>query len=377
MLLEERMLAFLKRRQANQSFRTIQNKEHLIDFSSNDYLSFTQLPDLKERMTEQFSELALGATGSRLLTGHYELLDILEAKIAHFHQGEAALVFNAGYSANLSILSALPRRSDVILYDDLAHASIHDGIRLSAAHSQPFPHNDCAALQQLLNEHKGKTIFVVVESIYSMDGDAAPLKTIVDLCQQYQAHLIVDEAHSTGIYGAQGEGLCVELGIAEAVFARIYTFGKAMGGHGAAVVGSQVLKDYLINYARPLIYTTALPPQTVYHILETYHLLEEKGTIYIQALKERIAYFRQQLKPWIHQNYIDSNSPIQSILVPGNEAVLQLSHFLEEKGYDVRPIRTPTVPSKKERIRICLHCHNSLEQIQALVQDLQLGLSSL
>lgn len=237
------------------------------------------LPYCKKKAAEISAQLPLGSTGSRLLTGHYELLETLEDKIAEFHQGEAALVFNAGYNANLGLLSAIPRRSDVILYDELVHASIHDGIRLSPARSSVFAHNNTSALEQLLQEHQGKTIFVLVESIYSMDGDAAPLKTIQALCQKYQAYLVVDEAHSTGICGHYGEGLCVETGIHKEVFARIYTFGKAMGGHGAAVVGSKVLKDYLLNYARPLIYTTALSPHSTHHILEAYRLLEKKEPI--------------------------------------------------------------------------------------------------
>jgi len=370
-LLEKRMLALLNRRKAQKAFRAVHNSAHLIDFCSNDYLSLARSSALQEIVKKQYTNQFLGATGSRLLSGHYTLLDTLEKKLAQFHQAEAALVFNSGYNANLGIISAIPRKSDLILYDELIHASIHDGIKLSVATSQSFAHNNLVELETLLANNPQKTVFVLVESIYSMDGDAAPLISIQELCQKYDAYLIVDEAHSTGVYGKNGAGLCVELGIESNVFARIHTFGKAIGSHGGAVLGASVLKDYLINYARPLIYTTALSPHTTQSILSAYQLLEKKGTVYIEELNERIAYFQEQIK---HQNkyaYIKSNSPIQCLLVPGNEAVTQLSALLQKEGYDVRPIRTPTVPSGKERLRICHHRHNSLEEIKKLVQLLK------
>lgn len=367
-LLEKRLLDLLNRRKAQKAFRTLHNSSHLIDFCSNDYLSLARSSELQKSIKEQYKNHPLGATGSRLLSGHYDLLDILEEKLAQFHQAEAALVFNAGYNANLGIISTVPRRSDLILYDELIHASIHDGIRLSPATSQSFAHNNLVELELLLINNTQKTIFVLVESIYSMDGDAAPLLSIQKLCQKHEANLIVDEAHSTGIYGENGAGLCVELGIEKAVFARIHTFGKAIGTHGAAVLGSQLLKDYLINYARPFIYTTAISPHTTQSSLAAYQLLEKKGALYIQELRERIAYFQEQISRQNKYTYIKSNSPIQCLIVPGNKAVTQLSALLQKEGYDVRPIRTPTVPAGKERVRICLHRHNSFEEIKKLIQ---------
>lgn len=367
-IVEKRLLALLNRRKAQKAFRILEDSSHLIDFCSNDYLSLARSSELQKGIEEQYPNQKLGATGSRLLSGHYDLLDTLEEKLAQFHQAEAALVFNAGYNANLGIISAIARRSDLILHDELIHASIHDGIRLSAATSQSFAHNNIAELETLLIKNSQKTIFVLVESIYSMDGDAAPLRSIQQLCQKYDANLIVDEAHSTGIYGKNGAGLCVELGIEKTIFARIHTFGKAIGTHGAAVLGSQVLKDYLINYARPLIYTTALSPHTTQSSLAAYQLLEKKGPLYIQELRERIAYFQESIRKQTKYTYIKSTSPIQCLIVPGNEAVTQLSALLQKEGYDVRPIRTPTVPAGKERIRICLHRHNSFKEIEQLIQ---------
>lgn len=373
MELQRRMEAFLARRQQQQALRVAKNNAHLTDFSSNDYLSLARNTALQERIHKQSKKLLLGSTGSRLLTGHYDLLEKLEEKVADFHQGEKALVFNSGYNANIGLLTCLPRKSDIILYDSLIHASIHDGMRQSAAQGIQFPHNNVEALEQLLIQHPNKVVFVLVESIYSMDGDAAPLVAIAQLCERYNGYLIVDEAHSTGIYGHKGEGLCVELGINKAVFARVHTFGKAIGVHGAAVVGSNLLTSYLFNYARSLIYTTALSPHTALSVLEVYTLLEQKGHLYIKELHQLIAYYKKQIKPLIsNDNYIESTSPIQTIIIPGNEAVVALSKQLQNANLDVRPIRTPTVPSGTERLRICLHRHNSKEAIDQLVKLLLL-----
>lgn len=367
-----RMQALLDRRSDQKAFRKAQDLSYLADFSSNDYLSLSRSTALQQRIHQQASLLNLGSTGSRLLSGHYELLQTLENKLAHFHQAEAALLFNAGYNANLSLLSTLARRSDIILYDELIHASMHDGMQLSQASSFPFAHNDCPSLKNLLEQHEGKTVFVLVESIYSMDGDAAPLVQINQLCQEFKAHLIVDEAHSTGTFGKRGEGLCIELGIEKEVFARVHTFGKAIGVHGAAVLGSQLLYDYLFNYARAFIYTTAMTPHTALAVLNSYQELEQYGSLFIAELQQKIDYFRSLIIPLANENYIDSHSAIQCILVAGNEQVVELSQRLQKKGFDAKPIRTPTVPIGKERIRFCLHRHNSLEEIKGIVEAIYL-----
>lgn len=364
MNIEQRLQVLLERRQATGSLRSLQHKEHLIDFCSNDYLSLARLPlDAPDSVRYK-----AGATGSRLLSGHYPLLEELEKLLQDFHRAEAALVLNSGYSANLSLLSCIPRRSDVILYDNLIHASMHDGLKLSAATALSFAHNDVEDLENLLQQQQGKTVFVLVESIYSMDGDEAPLLAIVALCQQYNAYLIVDEAHSTGYYGQYGEGLCCALGIEQQVFARIYTFGKAIGAYGAAILGSVTLRDFLINYARPFIYTTAPSPHSVQRVLLAYQALQQQGAQWIQELQTRIQFFRANLPST--KEALPSQSAIQSILIPGNEEVVACSLLLEQKGFDVRPIRRPTVAAGSERLRICLHRHNSLEDIAALLKIL-------
>ena len=365
-----RMYQLLQRRKNQKSFRALKENKGGIDFCSNDYLSIARNTVLKKKIHQATAAVDLGSTGSRLLSGHSTLHHQLEQKAALFHQAEAALLFNSGYTANLSILSAVPRKSDIILFDALIHASLHDGLKLSVAQSESFDHNNTKALEELLVKHHKKNIFVVVESIYSMDGDEAPLIPILKLCKQYNALMIVDEAHSTGIYGIKGEGLCVAKGIEQEVFARIHTFGKAFGMHAAVIAGSTLLKDYLINYARPLIYSTALDPHSVLSISMIYDHLQENGEQYIEELQERIQYFLDNSCS-IKDQLIVSESPIQGIIIPGNEPVSRACYQMQQAGFDVRAIRSPTVAAGKERIRICLHRHNSLEQIKALVNCLQ------
>lgn len=369
----KRMQQLLERRKQQDAFRSLQLNDNKIDFCSNDYLSIAGNRQLTTQIHQQSASLKLGSTGSRLLSGHYELLEKLEIKAAQFHHAQSALLFNSGYAANLSVLSAIPRKSDVILYDALIHASLHDGLKLSVAHAESFEHNNLRALEQKLSKHSGKNIFVVVESVYSMDGDETPLADVVELCQQYQALLIVDEAHSTGIYGEKGAGFCVEKKVEDAVFARIHTFGKAFGLHAAVIVGTPILKDYLINFARPLIYTTAVNPHTALSIYEVYKHMEINADAYIKELRSRIDFFKSCCLP-LHQHLIPSNSPIQGLLVPGNEAVVKLCAQLQHEGFDVRAIRSPTVAAGQERIRICLHRHNTETQIRSMADALIQGL---
>jgi len=365
----DRMRAFLDRKRQQGAFRQTKSLHHLVDFSSNDYLGLARNVSLRNKALEAAKDWPTGATASRLLSGHYTLTEELEEYLADFHQGETALLFNSGYTANLSLLSTIPRRGDVLLYDDLVHASIHDGMRLSVSSQYPFAHNQPHHLESLLKQHQDKQIFVLIESLYSMDGDQAPLVEFHKLCEKYGAHLIVDEAHSTGVYGEYGEGLCVARGIADDVFARIHTFGKAIGTHGAVVIGSPLLKDYLVNFARPLIYTTAMSPHTTLATLHHYQHLRQHGHHLIEQLEERIVCFQKQLKA--STTYQPTGSAIQSVLVPGNDAVVAAADTLQDKGFDVRAIRRPTVAAGQERLRICLHCHNSLEEIEQLVAAIQ------
>lgn len=353
----------LTERKAQNALRELKVHSGLIDFCSNDYLGLAREPQLHDSGHHEF----YGATGSRLISGHHSLFDEVEKVLATFYQAEAALIFNSGYAANLGFFSCVPQRGDIILYDELIHASIRDGIRLSHAKSYSFPHNDSEALKRSLEKAEGK-VFVAVESVYSMDGDAAPLETMADICKDFGAALVVDEAHAAGAFG-EGKGLVVQRGLTEQVFARVVTFGKAYGCHGAAVLGSTDLKNYLINFSRPLIYTTALPLPSVLSIKKAHEFLRDNLNL-IEKLKENIAYFRQQIVNK-QLTLINSMSAIQCLIIPGNDNVKAVAGKLQQAGFDVRPILSPTVPEGQERLRICLHSFNTTDQIDRFVKTLE------
>ncbi len=350
----------LNERKEKGSFRYLRiPKEGMMDFISNDYLGLAKVKSISEDINEFIDN---GSGGSRLLNGNKFYHENLEIYLAeHFHS-EACLLFNSGYTANLGVLSCLPQKGDTVLFDELSHMCIKEGVRLSRANYFNFKHNSLENLENKLKKAAGN-IFVVVESVYSMDGDHAPLKELVALCDEYNANLIVDEAHSTGLYGDTGFGLCCDLGIEDKVFARILTFGKAVGCHGAAVAGSKVLKEYLVNYSRQFIYTTALN----FHAIKTI----ENALTYraqhpdlVQQLTKNILLFRQLINPKILK--LESFHPIQGIFVPGNDEVTKLANHLNELGFNLRPIVAPTVPVNEERIRICLHSFNSPDEIRRL-----------
>src|SRR5688572_20783050 len=235
---------------------------------------------LKDKLKEagHYDDVAVGSTGSRLFSGNTNFTEEAERQIALFHHAESALIFNSGYDANLGILSSVPQQNDLILYDELVHGSVHDGIRLSKATHYKFRHNDLSSLEELIHRHQKnyENVYVVVESVYALDGDTAPLLELVEICKPSKnIFLIVDEAHAIGVFGNQGRGLCNALAIEHKCFARIYTYGKAMGCHGAAIVGSEVLRTFLINFARSFIYTTALPYYCIDAIRHAYQLLIE------------------------------------------------------------------------------------------------------
>jgi 8-amino-7-oxononanoate synthase len=314
----------------------------------------------------QLSSLSSGSTGSRLLAGNYELIEETEKFIATFHDTEAALIFNSGYDANVGLLSSVPQKGDTIIYDNISHASIRDGIRLSFAQAYSFLHNDIADLEKKL-QHATGNIYVVTESVFSMDGDLCPLKEIVALCDKYGAWLIIDEAHATGVIGERGEGLVQQSGFHNYVFARVHTFGKACGCHGAVVIGSLDLKNYLINFARSFIYSTALPAHAVHFIKTSYEVFPS-----MIAERKQLQFLIEQFqKATISYEKLTSHTPIQVVVVPGNEAVKKLAEKLQQSGLDVRPILYPTVPKGKERLRIVLHSFNTTNELQILIDVLQ------
>ncbi|HEV2355748.1 MAG TPA: aminotransferase class I/II-fold pyridoxal phosphate-dependent enzyme, partial [Puia sp.] len=316
-------------------------------------------------------DLGHGSMGSRLLAGNYPLIEEAERQLASFHAAPAAMLFNSGYDANLGVLSCVPQRGDIILYDQLSHASIRDGIRLSFAQSFPFLHNDCGDLERRLKSASGtgRRIFVATESVFSMDGDLAPLENIVGLCRSFSAHLILDEAHATGVIGEQGEGLAQQLGLHGACLARVHTFGKAVGCHGAVVLGSVTLRQYLINFCRPLIYSTALPPVAVRAIADAYRLFPGM-TVERERLRALVGQFHAA--PVAYRR-LESSTPIQVVMVPGNTAARALATRLQAAGLDVRPILYPSVPRGTERLRIVIHAFNTAEEVDRLTTTLIAG----
>jgi len=353
----------LKKREDENALRSLKTNYGLIDFCSNDYLGFASEKSI--HVLDQ--ELAhYGATGSRLISGNHRLTEEIEDFLTSFYDAESALIFNSGYNANIGLFSAILQRNDVVIYDELIHASIRDGIRLSNANSYSFQHNNIEQLESKLKNVTGN-VYVAVESIYSMDGDSAPLQELVETCTKHDAALIVDEAHAVGIFG-QGKGLVAELNLQDDVFARIVTFGKAFGCHGAAVLGNKLLKDYLINFSRAFIYTTALPLHSVLTIRKAHSFLTENITR-IEKVKSLIEYFRTQIST-LQIEVIDSTSPIQCLVIPGNDEVKKLAQNIQDKGFDVRPILSPTVPKGQERLRVCIHSFNTTEQIDKLITTL-------
>ncbi len=378
----------LTARQQAGLLRQLRTADELVDFCSNDYLGFARSAELRAAIQEADAKLTnfrTGATGSRLLAGQTVLADEVEQALSRFYQTETALLFNSGYDANLGLLACLPQAGDTLITDERIHASMIDGARLSYATRHRFRHNDPNDLENILQRvsalsssgsQSAGQVFVAVESVYSMDGDVAPLLDLCNLCDQYGAALLVDEAHATGIYGPNGEGLVVALGLQERVLARVHTFGKALGVHGAAVVGPVVLRDYLINFARSFIYTTALPPHSLLAVRAAHQHLQMHLAA-CQRLRQQIQYFHQRTTEEpadalpFRMSWVNSESPIQGLIVPGNDHARRVAAEAQRAGFDVRAILSPTVPVGQERLRICLHAFNTNEEMDQLIAVLQ------
>ena len=352
----------LEARKKQDTYRELVAKEGLIDFCSNDYLGIANSLDRNQVSVKVPS----GSTGSRLIRGNYSRIEELEHKLSIFHESDNALVFTSGYTANLGVLSALPRKGDTILYDALSHASLKDGMRLSHAQHFSFKHNDLSDLVRKIEKAKGE-VYVVVEAVYSMDGDQAPLKDLVALSKRFHFCLIVDEAHSVGVFGERGEGLVQELGLQEEVPIRIITFGKAVGCHGAAVLSSELVKNFLINYSRPFIYTTANSPRNVEEVFSAYHLMEQKTRT--KQLRDLIDCF-VQLRERHGGSWIESTSAVQTYVIGESKKSKALSEALMVKGLDVRPILSPTVLEGTERLRFCIHAFNTKKELNFLFKNL-------
>lgn len=376
--LPKKLQRVIAARKKEETFRSLESKEGLIDFVSNDYLGFASNESLFSKtfqllLTE--SVASNGSGGSRLLSGNHKLYNKLEPLLANFYKSEAALVFNSGYDANMGLFSALPQRGDLVFYDEYVHASIREGIRMSHAKAYSFLHNDLSSLKEKVdlntarNEQKDSAVYIVTESVFSMDGDTPDLKAFAKYAKSNDYNLIVDEAHAVGVIGKNGEGIIPELKLEKDVFARTVTFGKAYGSHGAAVLGSIDLRDYLVNFAKSFIYTTALTPHTLATIITAHEQMGDLGKEPNKLLKEHIDFFKKQLKAHkIEQLFIPSETAIQGCIISGSKQAKLVAKKLIDKGFNIKAILSPTVPEGQERLRICLHSFNSKEEIGLLVK---------
>lgn len=405
--MEARLQQALARRRATGRLRRLLYAEerlrpNAIDFSSNDYLGLAadvaQMAmcevALGQKAKEHNGLAVLGATGSRLLSGDSPTFQDLERFLANAHGRPAALLCNSGYDANLAVVSSLPCQT--IVYDEYIHNSLHMGLRLwksvdgESKHAISFLHNNVDDLgRQLENFTRSgyNGVVVLIESVYSMDGDLAPVKEMLDVCETYKAQVVVDEAHGLGVYGRcrrqdalPGTGVVAQHECEDhpALFCSVHTFGKAAGCHGAVVCGSKALKEHLINYAYPIIYSTALPLHSLVTIRCSYETMTGgKGDQLRDAVFRRVQEFRQRLEPFLSESTVyllPSSSPIQALMISGNNECTKFCDMLFAKSQQrirLFPIKSPTVPTGHERIRIILHSNNTEIQVEILVRCIQ------
>lgn len=355
----------LKSGQANQI--KIGNKNFL-NFSSNDYLGLANNPETISAVKNQLDKSGFGSGASHLVTGHHNIHDKLEIAVADFLRRDSALTFSTGYMANLSILQSLAQKGDLIIADKLNHASLIDGVKLSDAQSTRYPHCDLSVLESRLKKPASNK-WVVTDSVFSMDGDIAPLDKIAGLCKKYEANLIVDDAHGLGVLGESGRGCIEHFGLCQSDLPVLMgTFGKALGGFGAFVSGSDKLISYLIQFARPYIYTTALPAAVAAANYCNLDLVSNNSQLRTKLIGN-IEYFKRQCS---HKNIclLPSQTAIQPLVVGDSKKLVALDHKLKEKGILVGAIRPPTVPVNSDRLRITLSASHSFEQIDILVEQL-------
>lgn len=342
-----------------------------INFCSNDYLGLSVHPLLRHAIREGLEQCErVGATGSRLLSGHHPLWDDLENIFAAYAGTEASLFFNSGYAANTGLLSSVLGPEDVVFSDQLNHASIIDGIRLSRAQKVIYPHADLNFLEAALRRHAHncRSEVIVTESIFSMDGDRAPLRELFDLAERYGAGIIVDEAHATGVCGSRGRGLVVESGLEQRALAIVHTCGKAFASAGAFVAGSMVLKRFLINHARSFIFSTALPAYLTFQIRAALKLAAamDAERNYLSVMAEQL---RQRLRSLGFDHGL-SDSHIVPLIFPGTNAALERALALRARGFAVRAIRPPTVPPGTERLRLSMTASLVREDIERFTEAL-------
>ena len=352
--------------------RLLDSDERLLDFSSNDYLALSEHPEVISASIKYLEKFGAGAGAARLMSGDLEINHLLEEEIAGLKSREAALTFGSGYLANIGIIPALVGRGDLIITDRLSHASIYDGCLLSGARIIRFRHNDMQHLEQILQEKRSQfnSCLVVVESIYSMDGDRCPLVDLVELKKQYDFMLMVDEAHATGLYGENGAGLIEEENVSQGVDIAMGTFGKALGSYGAYAAASREVVDFLVNKARSFIYSTALPPAVVGATLASLYLVKSEPQLRTD-LHAKVTYFKKQLRK---NGLKDDPGPTQiiPIMVGSSAKSLAIAEELRQNHIYVKAVRPPTVPEGSARLRFSItlnHQEKDLKRCARLLAD--------
>jgi 8-amino-7-oxononanoate synthase len=365
--INERILAELSDLESRAQLRHLETVEGA-DFSSNDYLGLATDPRMKQAVLEGVNSASrIASTGSRLLSGHDEAWTLLERDFAQWVGVESALYFSSGYAANVGLLSALLRPEDVVFSDSANHASLIDGMRLAKCRRVIFPHLDMDFLEEQLRRHAsvpGARV-IVVESIFSMEGDAAPLTDLAVFAERYAAELIVDEAHAIGVRGPSGSGCVAEAGLSGTVLATVHTCGKALAAAGAFVCGSENLRRFLINRTRTFIFNTGLPPYFASQVAAGVNLASEADSERAR-LKELGTFLRNELR----QNGFDvgsGDSQIVPVLLGSNEAAVHFAECLRARGFGIRAIRPPTVPEGTARIRLSLTAKLREETLASLV----------
>jgi 8-amino-7-oxononanoate synthase len=346
--------------------RTLQSPAG-IDLSSNDYLNLSCDPRVVNAFVGAARRGGVGSTGSRLLRGHRDAFAEVEAQFAAFKGTERALYFSSGYLANLAVLTTLTESGDVVFSDALNHASLIDGLRLSRARRVVFPHNDLQQLSSLLeSEQCGGLRFVVVESVFSMDGDFAPLAELGRLCDGAGAVLVVDEAHAVGVFGARGTGLIEQAALDPSSCISVNTAGKALGVAGAFVAGPATAIEYLVQRARPFVFSTAPPPPVADAIKESLSIVESEPERR-QTLLARAAYLRGALKD-ADVPTGSGESQIVPVPVGDNARAVAMARHLADQGFDVRAIRPPSVPAGTARLRASVNAALSEEVLDRFVR---------
>lgn len=363
------LLRTLRTVNSEQSSEILLNRRRVLLFCSNNYLGLANREELKRAAIEAIEKYGTGSGASRLVSGNMEIHEALEERIARFKGTESALLFNSGYHANLGVIPALAGEGDLILSDELNHASIIDGCRLSRAQVVVYPHGDTNFVEDTLRRSKHRRKLIVTDGVFSMDGDIAPLIELVEIKERYGAILMVDEAHATGVTGTNGRGVIDLFGLTGRVEVIMGTLGKALGTYGAYIATSKLLREYLINSARSFIFSTSLPPSVCGSAIKAFDLIENEPEL-IAKLHENVSELKEGLKKFYHP--INNNEiPIIPLILGDAEKTMRICEELLDDGIFIQGIRPPSVPKGTSRLRLTVTAIHTTEQIQKAVDAIE------